>query len=183
MAQTVVVFLADGCEPIEALGPIDVLRRGGVEVAMASISQSLTVNAAHNIRIEADALLSEVDLPSFDMAIVPGGSVGVENLCKSLPVCEELKRRMNAGQLTAAICAGPLVLNQEGLLEGRKAVCYPGCEEGWSEGIYQPNKRVFVDANLITAVGPGAALEFGIVLLRALKGEEAANNAAAGMLI
>ena len=82
----------------------------------------------------------------------------------------ELTRRMEAGEYVAAICAGPMVLANAGLLTGRKAVCYPGCEEGWPAGVYQAGKDVFVDGNLITATGPGTALaRFGIQILRTLE--------------
>lgn len=182
MAKSAVVFLADGCEPLEVVAPVDALRRGGVEVVLAAVSDNLTVRAAHGIRLEADAPLSTLDLTQFDIAIVPGGSVGVDNLGKNQHVVAELTRRMEAGELVAAICAGPMVLANAGLLAGRKAVCYPGCQEGWTPGIYQPGKRVFVDDNLITAVGPGAALAFGIKILEVLKNEDIATDVAAGML-
>ena len=183
MAKSAVVFLADGCEPLEVVAPVDALRRGGVEVVLAAVSDDLTVRAAHGIRLEADAPLSTLDLTQFDIAIVPGGSVGVDNLGKSQRVVAELTRRMEADELVAAICAGPMVLANAGLLAGRKAVCYPGCQDGWTPGIYQAGKRVFVDGNLITAVGPGAALSFGIKILEVLKNEDIASDVAAGMLV
>ena len=109
--------------------------------------------------------------------------MGVDNLGKSARVVAELRRRMEAGELVAAICAGPMVLANAGLLTGRKAVCYPGCEEGWPAGIYQAGKDVFVDGNLITATGPGTALPFGIQILRTLEGDKVADDVAAGMLL
>lgn len=183
MAKSAVVFLANGCEPLEVVAPVDVLRRGGVEVVLAAVSDDMTVRAAHGIRLDADAPLSTLDLEKFDIAIVPGGSIGVDNLGKSQRVVAELARRMGEGELVAAICAGPMVLANAGLLAGRKAVCYPGCEEGWSDGIYQPDARVFVDDNLITAVGPGAALDFGLEILSVLENADVAGDVAAGMLV
>lgn len=183
MAKSAVVFLANGCEPLEVVAPVDALRRGGVEVVLAAVSDDLTVRAAQGIRLEVDAPLSTLDLEKFDIAIVPGGSIGVDNLGKSQRVVAELTRRMEAGEKVAAICAGPMVLANAGLLAGRKAVCYPGCEEGWMAGIYQAGKDVFVDGNLITAIGPGAALPFGLQILRELAGDEVADDVAAGMLV
>ena len=156
MAKSAVVFVANGCEPVEVVAPVDALRRGGVDVVLAAV---------------------------LDIAIVPGGSVGVDNLGKSQRVVAELTRRMEAGEYVAAICAGPMVLANAGLLTGRKAVCYPGCEEGWPADIYQAGKDVFVDGNLITATGPGTALSFGIQILRSLEGDKVADEVASGMLL
>lgn len=183
MAKSAAVFLANGCEPLEVVAPVDVLRRGGVDVVLAAVSDDLTVRAAHGVTLQADAPLSTLDLTQFDIAIVPGGSVGVDNLGKSPRVVAELTRRMETGEMVAAICAGPMVLANAGLLAGRKAVCYPGCEEGWTAGIYQAGKDVFVDANLITATGPALALPFGLQILRELSGDEIADDVAAGMLV
>lgn len=183
MAKSAVVFLANGCEPLEVVAPVDALRRGGVEVVLAAVSDDFAVRAAHGVKLEADAPLSTLDLTQFDIAIVPGGSVGVDNLGKNARVVAELTRRMEAGEYVAAICAGPMVLANAGLLSGRAAVCYPGCEEGWPAGVYQPHESVFVDGNLITATGPGAALPFGLQILRSLAGDEVADEVAAGMLV
>ena len=183
MAKSAVVLVANGCEPVEVTAPVDVLRRGGVEVVLAAVSDDLTVRAAQAVTLVADAPLSILDLTQFDIAIVPGGSVGVDNLGKSARVVAELRRRMEAGEYVAAICAGPMVLANAGLLSGHKAVCYPGCEEGWPAGIYQAGKDVFVDGNLITATGPGTALPFGIQILRTLEGDKVADEVASGMLL
>ena len=154
MAKSAVVFVANGCEPVEVTAPVDALRRGGVDVVLAVVSDDLTVRAAQAVTLQADAPLSTLDLTQFDVAIVPGGSVGVDNLGKSARVVAELRRRMEAGEYVAAICAGPMVLANAGLLSGRAAVCYPGCEEGWPADVYQAGKDVFVDGNLITATAP-----------------------------
>lgn len=168
---------------VEVVAPVDALRRGGVDVVLAAVSDDLTVRAAQAVTLQADAPLSTLDLTQFDIAIVPGGSVGVDNLGKSQRVVAELTRRMEAGEYVAAICAGPMVLANAGLLTGRKAVCYPGCEEGWPADIYQAGKDVFVDGNLITATGPGTALSFGIQILRSLEGDKVADEVASGMLL
>ena len=105
MAKSAVVFVANGCEPVEVTAPVDVLRRGGVDVVLAAVSDDLTVRAAQAVTLQADAPLSTLDLTQFDIAIVPGGSVGVDNLGKSARVVAELTRRMEAGEYVAAICA------------------------------------------------------------------------------
>ena len=106
MAKSAVVFVANGCEPVEVVAPVDALRRGGVDVVLAAVSDDLTVRAAQAVTLQADAPLSTLDLTQFDIAIVPGGSVGVDNLGKSQRVVAELTRRMEAGEYVAAICAG-----------------------------------------------------------------------------
>lgn len=178
MAKTVSVLLADGCEPLEVVAPVDILRRGGVNVMLVSLKDSLQVAAAHNITLVADAPIAMVDLSASDLLMIPGGSVGVENIGLSKAATTEIARRMEADEPIAAICAGPTVLGDMGLLTGRKAVCYPTCEEGWPEGVYQPGKPVEVDNNLITATGPGIAIPFGLAILKFLEGEKTANQVA-----
>ena len=129
MAKSAVVFVANGCEPVEVTAPVDVLRRGGVDVVLAAVSDDLTVRAAQAVTLQADAPLSTLDLTQFDIAIVPGGSVGVDNLGKSARVVAELTRRMEAGEYVAAICAGPMVLANAGLLTGRKEIGRASCRE------------------------------------------------------
>ena len=101
MAKSAVVFVANGCEPVEVVAPVDALRRGGVDVVLAAVSDDLTVRAAQAVTLQADAPLSTLDLTQFDIAIVPGGSVGVDNLGKSQRVVAELTRRMEAGEYVA----------------------------------------------------------------------------------
>ena len=120
MAKSAVVFVANGCEPVEVVAPVDALRRGGVDVVLAAVSDDLTVRAAQAVTLQADAPLSTLDLTQFDIAIVPGGSVGVDNLGKSQRVVAELTRRMEAGEYVAAICAGPMVLANAGCSPGAR---------------------------------------------------------------
>ena len=133
--------------------------------------------------VEDDKLLDEVDLSSYDLLVVPGGSVGVDHLAACAPLADELRRRMAADELVGAICAGPTILANLGLLEGREAVCYPGCEDAFPAGAYQAGSDVAVDGNLITATGPGIALVFGVALLNALAGAEATARVARDMLL
>lgn len=183
MAKSVVVFLADGCEPLEVVAPVDALRRGGVDVVLASVKDDLAVRAAQAVTLQADAPLSALDLTGFDMAVVPGGSVGVENLAKCEPLAAALRAFMAEGRLVASICAGPTILADLGLLEGRTATCYPGCEGGFPAGAYVGGPTVHRDGNLVTASGPGQALDFGVAALRALAGDAVADQVAKDMLI
>lgn len=184
MASKVGYLVADGSEPVEVIAPVDVLRRGGVEVVLVSIMGQLDVELAQDVRVKADALVEDVNLfEDFDMVVVPGGSRGVENLDKCEAVAKALTERMNEDRLVASICAGPTILAKLGLLEGRRAVCYPGCETDFPEGSYQPGVDVCVDRNLITATGPGTALPFGKMMLHVLEGEQKADEVMEGMLL
>ena len=133
--------------------------------------------------VEAEALDENMDLSTFDAIVIPGGGLGVDNLKKSDKLSKALVESMAIGRHVAAICAGPTVLNELGLLEGRKVTCYPGCEEGFPQGVYLTGQSVVVDDNLITASGPGQALEFGIAIVRALCGDDVADQVASSMLI
>lgn len=181
-SESVAVMLGDGFEPVEVVAPVDVLRRGGVNVVLVSVMGRKEVASAFDIKVEADALVEEVDLSDYMMVVVPGGSVGVENLGKCDALAQDLRERMKTDRLVAAICAGPTILGNLGLLEGRKAVCYPGCESAFPAGVYQPDLAVCVDGNLITATGPGTSLAFGKTLLHVIKGEAKAEEIAKGML-
>ena len=181
--KIVALMVADGSEPIEVMAPVDALRRGGAEVTLLSVMGRLDLVAAHGIALTADALVEDVDLSDFAMIVVPGGSLGVENLGKSELLAEALQSFMTRDRLLGAICAGPIVLASLGLLDGKKATCYPGCEDVFPEGSYTGEIGVVVDGNLITASGPGQALPFGIELLRALSGDASADEVASDMLL
>ena len=128
MAETVAVMLGDGFEPVEVVAPVDVLRRGGVEVTLVSVMGRKEVTSAQDIKMVADVLVEDVDLDLFTMVVVPSGSVSVENLSKCDKLAESLRDRMKANKLVSSICAGPTILANLDLLQGHKAVCYPGCE-------------------------------------------------------
>lgn len=182
MAKKVAMMLGEGFEPIEVIAPIDCMRRAGLEVALVSVMPSVQVKSAQDIMVTADALDENMDLDAFDMIVVPGGSLGVENLKKSAKLAAALEQAFADDKHVASICAGPTVLNGLGLLEGRKATCYPGCEEGFPQGVYQPGYGVVVDGNLITASGPGQAIAFGIAIVEALCGKGVADEVASGLL-
>lgn len=183
MKKTAAIMLGDGFEPVEAIGPVDVLRRGGVTVDTVSVMGRTAVTAAQDVTVEADKLVEDVDLATYDVVIVPGGSVGVENLAKCQALAEDLRQRMADDRPVASICAGPTILADLGLLEGREAVCYPGCQTNFPEGVYQAGSDIAVDGNLITATGPAVALVFGIAILNALMGDAVAAEVGKGMLL
>ncbi len=183
MAKKVAVMLADGFEPVEVVAPVDVMRRAGLEVALVSISNDPRVRGAQGIELNCGALLGEVDLDDFDLVILPGGSDGVERLSACEPLGEALKHRAQTDGALASICAGPMVLDGLGLLAGKRAVCYPGCQTDFPQGLYQEAVDVCVDGHLVTATGPATALPFGVECVRLLCGSEIADSVAEAMLI
>jgi len=182
MPKTALVILAEGFEEVEAIAPVDFLRRAGVRVTLAGLN-SLIVKGSRHIGIQTDVLLKEVqDLP--DVVILPGGLPGATNLAKSGEVTALIQKMNVAGKLIAAICAAPaVVLAPLGILEGKKATCYPGCESDFSKKTAHSKERVVVDGNIITSQGPGTALEFALEIAVRLAGKEMAENVRGKMLI
>jgi protein deglycase len=178
----ITVHLADGFEEIEAVTIIDVLRRAGLNVVIVSITGNLLVTGSHQIGIKADMLFEEVDYNRGMMIILPGGMPGSKNL----DMHEGLKIRImeynKKGKYLAAICAAPLVFGNLGILEGIKAVCYPGFEPYLKGADLLVNPFV-VDGKVITARGVGAALKFALEIVRLLKGETLAEKLRCGMLV
>ena len=164
----VYLFLAEGFEEVEALCPLDILRRGGVEVKTVGVTGKW-VTGAHKITVEADILPDAVE-KGAEMLIFPGGMPGSINLDQSKEVDAILAREKDSAHL-AAICAAPLVLGRRGLLQGKHAVCYPGFEDEL-KGYLKAEGKVVTDGNVTTAMGMGVAPAFGFALLTLLKGEE-----------
>ncbi len=176
----VYVFLADGFEELEALAPVDLLRRGNVPVKTVSISDSRMVEGGHGIRVEADLLLGELS-ENPEIAVLPGGLLGVENLGKSEAFCSLLRKYKDEGVTLAAICAAPTLLSKLGLIEGRKFTCYPSCAPEVTDGEYV--KAPVVKAKgLITSEGPATACAFGLHLLFHLTDQETLKKIAKGAL-
>ena len=174
------VPLADGFEDIEAVAVIDILRRGGVEVVTASLSQEPFARSAHGIRMETDALLEEVIDADWDAIILPGGGEGTANLMACSPLAERLLRQKEEGALVCAICAAPTVLAAFGILEGEDVTCYPSCAA--EMGCPVVDAPAVADGQIITGRGPGSAMTFGFAVLMHLVGEETAHAVAEGMV-
>ena len=168
------VFLAPGFEEGEAICPIDILRRAGLDVVTVSITEDREVVGAHGITVKADVALS--DLPDcYPQAIVlPGGMPGTRNLEACIELRERVFRAYENGAFLCAICAAPMILGKMGLLENKKATCYPGFEEYLTGAVV--GGRVKTDGRIITACGMGAAIEFGLSIVEALQGAECASK-------
>jgi 4-methyl-5(b-hydroxyethyl)-thiazole monophosphate biosynthesis len=173
-----VVFLADGFEEVEAVTPIDFLRRAGVEVCAVSLNERKTAIGSHHIPISADMSLSELREDGWDAVILPGGMPGAANLA----ACEKVRAFVNAMAekkgLIAAICASPAVaLYPFGVLNGRRFTCYPGLEEK-VKGAQWVSDAVVIDGNIITSRGPGTAALWATAIISYLMGKEAARKIA-----
>lgn len=178
----VYVFLANGFEDVEALIPVDVLRRGGVDVTTVSIEEeNLLVESAHGVQLFADALFEECDFSDADLLLLPGGMPGASNLYEHAGLCEAVKAHAVAGRRIAAICAAPaVVLGQLGLLQGRRATCYPGFERMLAGATYTADLFT-TDGNFTTGEGPAAAFPFAYELLTLLTDRQTSDQIAEGM--
>lgn len=164
------VFLAEGFEECEALAPIDILRRAGLEVKTVGIG-SKTVIGSHNIPIICDLEENEINQNQLEAVILPGGMPGTINLENSVTVNSYIDYANENGLIIGAICAAPSILGHKGLLNGKKATCFTGFEQDL-KGAEVLNLPVVRDGNIITAYGAGAAFEFGFLLLEAILGKE-----------
>ena len=174
----VYVLLAEGFEEVEALTPLDLLRRGGVEAKLVGVTGGL-VRGSPGIGIQTDLPMDEADWDKADMVVLPGGMPGTTNLYADARVTDAVRKCYDEGKYVAAICAAPsVILGGMGLLKGRKATCYPGMESGMA-GAIPLERTCVVDGRIITACGVGGALDFGCALVSALCGEEKARKIAA----
>jgi DJ-1 family protein len=159
-------FLANGFEEVEALAPVDILRRGGVEVKMVSITGSNLVESSHGVVVKADLLFENItDFSDADLLMLPGGMPGSKNLNEHEGVRKALKEQFEKGKRVAAICAAPLVLASVGLLKGKKATIYPGMESYLGEDAEYTGALVQEDGNVTTGAGPAASFPYGYQLL------------------
>ena len=176
--KRIAVLLADGFEEVEAITPIDFLRRAEVEVVVVGVTGAL-VTGGHGIVVGADLRMDQATeqfVSSLDGVVVPGGTGGAENIAASEDAMELIRHCLQAGKLVAALCAAPgVVLGANGLLEGRRFTCYPGFESRVENGLFSED-RVVVDGNVVTSRGPGTAAEFALAVIQYLVGREAALN-------
>ncbi len=176
MDKKIAVFLADGFEEIEGLTVVDMCRRAGIEVTTVSITDTREIMGSHGIPVRADALMKDTDFDGMDMLVLPGGGKGTENLEQCAPLTELLKKADAEGKLFSAICAAPRVLGRLGLLEGKRAVCYPGNEK-WLKGAeYAADEKTVIDGRYVTGRGMGTAVEFSAAIITQLLGAEKAEE-------
>ena len=171
----VYMLLGTGFEETEAIAPLDLLRRAGLEVMSVGVNGKV-VYGSHNIGIEADILLSEMDLTDLDMIILPGGLGGVTSVRASGEAMNALRFAWENGKFVAAICAGPTVLADLGITSGKQATCFPGCEDGMGDAKLIADAAAVRDGRLITGTSAGCAIPFGLELIKALKGEDEAER-------
>lgn len=168
----VYVLLGTGFEETEAIAPVDLLRRAGIDVLTVGITGK-TVFGGHNIGIEADILLEEMDLTNLEMIVLPGGLGGVSSIRASEGALNAIRFAWDNGKYVAAICAGPTVLADLHITDGKNATCYPGCESQMGNCKISDTPSV-QDGKLITGTSAGCAINFGLALIAALKGPETA---------
>jgi len=178
----VYMLLGTGFEETEAIAPLDLLRRAGVQVMTVGVNGK-TVYGGHGIGIEADILLDEMDLTDLEMIILPGGLGGVASVRASKAAMDALAFAWENDKFVAAICAGPTVLADLHITDGKNATCYPGCEGGMGSAVVADNAAAVRDGKLITGTSAGCAVPFGLELISALKGEAAAKAIADQIVI
>ena len=170
------MFLAEGFEEVEALAPLDLIRRAGLEIKTVGVG-SKTVVGSHGIPVIADMTADEFSDNKPDMVILPGGMPGTKNLDANETVHKAIEDAVKNDAYVCAICAAPMILGKLGLVRGKNAVCYPGFEE-YLDGATVPDEKVVRDGKIITAKGMGAAIEFGLAIVAALKDEKTADSLA-----
>ncbi len=175
------VFLAEGFEEIEALSVVDICRRAQIEVKTVSVTGHKQVMGAHGIAVHADEVFDAIDFNKMDGIVLPGGMPGTIHLGEHAGVVEQVKAFAANGKLTAAICAAPSVFANAGILDGKTATVYPGCEAG--EGINWITEPVVRVDNIITGKGPGVAALFALAVVEYLAGEEVAAIVRDGLML
>ena len=169
----VAILLGKGFEEAEAVVPADLLRRAGVEVRLVGVG-GRQITGSHGITITADLTLEELDRDQVELLMLPGGMGGVETLSGDVRAQALIQHCYNEGRWLAAICAAPTILANLGMLDRRRAVCYPGLEELMGSAVVQKGSTVVVDGHIVTGEGPGSAFPFGLKLVEILRGPEAA---------
>lgn len=171
----ILVFLAEGFEELEALAPVDILRRGKRDVRTVGVTGK-TVTGSHNIPVVCDCTVEEIEFTGdIEAVVLPGGMPGTLNLEKNGILQEIIDKCAKAGKLICAICAAPSILGHKGLLNGKEATCYTGFEKDLTGAAVTP-QPVVRDGNIITAFGAGAAFQFGFKILEAVSDKETAES-------
>ena len=175
------MFLGTGFEETEAIAPLDLLRRAGLKIMTVGLNGK-TVYGSHGIGVEADITIDQLDLTDLEMVILPGGLGGVASIRGCEQAMEAVRFAYENGKYTAAICAGPTILAQLGITDGKRATCYPGCESQMGNAIMVEAAAV-TDGKVITGTSAGCAVPFGLALIAALKGQDAADAIAKQIVI
>ncbi|MDG5800402.1 DJ-1/PfpI family protein [Marinilabiliaceae bacterium ANBcel2] len=175
------VFLADGFEEVEAMTPVDVLRRAGFDVKIVSVTGAPLMTGSHGIAVKCDIFIDDVDLDSAQMIILPGGLPGATNLLANERVKKIIREFNEKGKWLGAICAAPMVLGELGILDGLKATCYPGFEKHLKGAEVCDNNSV-TSKNIVTGRGIGAAMDFSLEIVRNLMDEASAKELAKKMV-
>lgn len=177
----VYILLGEGFEETEAIAPCDLLRRAGIPVQLVGLN-ALEVSGGHGICVRADCTAAQMRLDELEMIVLPGGMGGVASIRGCEAALHAIRYAWDNGRYVAAICAAPTILAELGIAAGRKATCYPGLESCMGQAIMQPNAATVTDGQLLTSAGPGTALDFGLLLIEALRGSECAKNVYDGLV-
>ncbi len=178
----VYVLLGTGFEETEAIAPIDLLRRADIPTLTVGVDGK-AITGSHGITVTADITIGEMDLTRLDMIVLPGGLGGVATARQSQPALDALRFAWENDRFVAAICAGPTVLADLGITDGKEATCYPGCENGMGQARMVPDVPCIQDGRLITGTSAGCAIPFGLMLVEALKGKDEAQRIAKQIVI
>ena len=178
----VAIMIANGCEEIEALTVVDILRRASIDIDMVSIADGKDVVSSHRIAFVCDRTIDEINKDEYDGVILPGGMPGTENLRADERVADIVKSYFADGKLVAAICAAPSVLGDLGVLDGKRATCHPGFEDRLGKASFTEDS-VAVDGNVITSRGMGTAIDFGLAILDYLGDGSKTKDEVAGNLV
>jgi len=179
--KRVAIFLAEGMEEIEALTVVDLLYRAGIPCETVSITNSNVVTSSHDVSVVCDREIDDTrfDFDDYDMIVLPGGMPGTTNLGECEDLTDQVRRFANEGRQVAAICAAPTILAKLGLLEGKRATCFPGQQSVLVEnGADLCQEQVVIDGNIITSKGMGTAIPFGLAIVAHYLGQEVADDLA-----
>ncbi|MEA1911065.1 MAG: DJ-1 family glyoxalase III [Spirochaetota bacterium] len=180
--KKIVIILADGFEEVEAVTPVDILKRGGVDVVTAGVGDR-KISGSHGIKIECDTTVRQIDADDFDGVVIPGGMPGATNISESEEAGKFIKSIYQNKKLVAAICASPsVVLSPLKVLDGKKSTGYPGFEGRFNSFTEIRTESVVIDGNVITSKGPGTAAEFSFAVLEYLEDKEKSDTVAGSML-
>jgi protein deglycase len=180
--KKIAVLLAHGFEEIEAITPIDILRRGGVVIVIAGVGGN-QITGSHGVGIECDITLDQLKADDFSGVVLPGGLPGASNILQSEEAASFIKSMHQDKKLIAAICASPaIVLSPLNILDGKKSTGYPGSEKDFSSLVELKTDKVVVDGNIITSRGPGTSADFSFAILEYLEGKDKADSVAGSML-